>query len=403
MAAERVGMRVAIVTNEYPPHIFGGIGTFCQNLAEALAEKGTDVLVIAGSPERVPTRTKTKGPHPVEVLWFPRGSIPPNQFWFQLTNMNKIRRELESCDLVHGQDSSAFPMLQFCRRFGPKVPWVVTFHTNPQAELHLTVGSLLRGGSLTDFVTYAVGFPTWDVTVREHARCADRLVSVSGSLRDELCRGYGLIREAVTVIPTCIDISRLQSMFRSQGKDRAQASVSLVYAGRLYYRKGVLNLLNIARCLVDQIGVANFKLQIFGSGPLGGVCRSYVSKYQLGDHVKIRGFVSRRTLLTELATSDIVCVPSHYEACPVLMIEAMACGKPVVAFDLPYAREMLTEESRMLLASSEMDYAIKLASLINSEEDRARLGRVMRSRAARFDSQSVAASYQKVYSDLMGS
>jgi glycosyltransferase involved in cell wall biosynthesis len=396
-------MRVAIVTNEYPPYIFGGIGTFCQNLAEALAEKGTDVLVIAGSPEKAPTRTRTRGPHPVEVLSLPRGSIPPNQFWFQLKNMNRIRRELESCDLVHGQDSSAFPMLQFCKRFGPKVPWVVTFHTNPQAELHLTIGSFLRGGSLTDFVTYAIGFPSWDTAVREHARCADRLVTVSGSLRDELCRGYGLSKEALTVIPTCIHTSQLQSMFRSRRKHRAEASASLLYAGRLYYRKGVLNLLNIARCLVHQIGVANFKLQIFGSGPLGGVCRSYVSKHQLGDYVKIRGFVSRWALLTELANSDIVCVPSYYEACPVVIIEAMAGGKPVVAFDLPYAREMLTEESRMLLASNELDYAMKLASLINSEEDRARIGRVMKSRAARFDAQSVAASYQTLYSNLMGS
>jgi len=396
-------MRVAIVTNEYPPHIFGGIGTFCQNLAEALAEKGTDVLVVAGSPEKAPTQTRTKVPHAVEVLSFPRGSIPPNQFWFQLKNMNKIRRELESCDVVHGQDSSAFPMLQFCKKFGPKVPWVITFHTNPQAELHLTVGSFLRGASLTDFFTYAIGFPSWDITVREHARSADRLVAVSDSLRDELCRGYGLDREALAVIPTCIDISRLQSMLRSQEKDYAEAGVSLFYAGRLYYRKGVLNLLNIARCLVDQLGVANFKLQVFGSGPLDGVCRSYVSNHDLGDHVKIRGFVSRRMLLTELAASDIVCVPSHYEACPVLMIEAMAGGKPVIAFDLPYAREMLKEETRMLLASNEFDYAMKLASLINSEEDRARLGRVMRNRAERFDAQSVAASYQTVYSNLIGS
>ena len=44
--------RIAILANEYPPFIFGGIGTFTQNLSQALARQGVDVVVIAGYPNK---------------------------------------------------------------------------------------------------------------------------------------------------------------------------------------------------------------------------------------------------------------------------------------------------------------------------------------------------------------
>lgn len=44
-------MRVAIITSDYPPYNFGGIGEFCKNLAEALARQGVDVVVITGTGE----------------------------------------------------------------------------------------------------------------------------------------------------------------------------------------------------------------------------------------------------------------------------------------------------------------------------------------------------------------
>ena len=318
-----------------------------------------------------------------------------------MVSVEEYRSDYErnsNCDVVHGQDSSSFPMLQFCQRSGLKIPWVITFHTNPQAELRLTLASILRGGSLTDFATYVLGFPLWDITVREHAKLADCLVTVSGALREELCRGYGLDNSHINVIPTCIDIANLRSVLADR-TTRTGNTVRLFNAGRLYYRKGILRLLKVARYLVEDLAVRNFELNVFGAGPLEEACRSYVSRNNLEANVKLRGFVDRRTLLKGLADSDIVCVPSYYEACPVSMIEAMAFGKPVVAFNLPYAREILPKEKQML-ASNEMDFATKLAQLVNSEGDRRRLGSIAMRQAAKFDSEKVAASYCAIYQSL---
>jgi len=109
--------------------------------------------------------------------------------------------------------------------------------------------------------------------------------------------------------------------------------------------------------------------------------------------------VQRKILLAELAASDIVCMPSLYEACPLAVIEAMAMGKPVVAFDLPYAREML-QDNGMLLASGGLDFAQKLGHLIRSQDDRTRLGRTLKNSVARFDSETIAMEYRDIYAGL---
>ncbi len=392
-------LRVAILTHEYPPFIFGGIGTFIQNLAEGLASLDLDVLVIAGSPEKQPKRMMAKSKNPVEILWVPRGQLPPRHLWFQLKNMSLIRKELEDCDIVHGQDCSAFPLLQFCKSGAGKVPWAITFHTNPYAELRYALASSMQGGTLTDVATYVAGFPLWDIAIRSHARRADHLVFVSNSLREELSRTYKLDRNNVSVIHTCVNIAELENALSNRSHD-CTSNVHLFYSGRLYFRKGIFQLVRIVQHMVSGLGISDFDLQIFGSGPLERPLREYLTRHGLERNIKLRGHVPRRILLAGLADSDIVCMPSLYEACPVAVIEAMAMGKPVVAFDVPFAREML-QGSSALLASDSSDFAQKLAWLIRSPDDRKRLGRMLKDRAAIFDSTQIAMEYQAIYTSLV--
>jgi glycosyltransferase involved in cell wall biosynthesis len=128
--------------------------------------------------------------------------------------------------------------------------------------------------------------------------------------------------------------------------------------------------------------------------------RRYVARNDLGEFVKFRGHVPRETLLSNLSASDIVCFPSLYEACPLLMIEAMAMAKPVVAFDLPFAREMLGQGSPMLLACNDVDFARKLWHLISSENDRTEIGYLLRSKARNFDAMKIASLYSEIYTTV---
>lgn len=72
-------MRVAILTNEYPPYIFGGIGTFTESLAESLARRGIDVLVVAGYPKKSASRALTEDGSPGAMGPMSAKAIDKNQ------------------------------------------------------------------------------------------------------------------------------------------------------------------------------------------------------------------------------------------------------------------------------------------------------------------------------------
>jgi glycosyltransferase involved in cell wall biosynthesis len=387
-------MRVGIVTHEFPPHVFGGIGVFSQNLATALIRTGIDVLVIAGSAERNPRRSIVDG---VSVVRVPRGPFPPRHLWFQLRNINTIMHELDDCDVIHGQDCASYPLLAHCKRIGLKTPWVITFHTNPSAELRLAA-TIHRGNSLADIGTYVLGFPLWDATFRSHMKLADRLVAVSASLRQELCDAYKVNKSALSVVHTCVNFNSLRSL---KGRPRRDGFVRLLYAGRLYYGKGIVHLMEIVLHLFHDLGMSNFHLDIFGSGPLEHSLNRYVARNGLETLVSLNGFVSRERLLPSLAESDIVCIPSLYEACPLLMIEAMCLGKPIVAFDLPFARELLGASAYELLGHGSVGFASVLRHLMDSDERRLQLGGLLRANAKRFDCRKIALEYCSIYNELV--
>jgi glycosyltransferase involved in cell wall biosynthesis len=320
--------------------------------------------------------------------------------WFQLRNIDLISSELSACDVVHGQDIYAFPLLQLFKKKRLKTPWVITFHTNPQAELYFALNSVTKGNSLTDLVTYGAAFPLWDMTMRQHLKYADSLVSVSESLREELSRGYKFDNERLKVIHNCVSINEARTLEISKPLRSSTGTVRLFYAGRLYYRKGILELIRIVADIANQPEGRNISLNVFGRGPLEQVLEKFVAERLRNMSVAIRGHVDRTTLLQELSTSDIVCFPSLYEACPVLMIEAISMGKPVLAFDLPFAREILGN-IKELLATDTDDFRVKLVRLISSQNERLSLGRRMLKRSRDFDALKIAAEYRKVYEELV--
>jgi glycosyltransferase involved in cell wall biosynthesis len=390
-------VRVGILS-EYPPYTFGGIGPFTQNLSEALAEKGVEVVVVAPHPKKHPVRVFDRT-HRLRILWLPMGPLMPRHMWFQLENTDLIRRELSDCDVIHGQDIYAYPLLELFKRKRLKTPWIITFHTNPQAELYYALKSGLRETNLGEILVFGAGFPVWDATVRQHSSHADRLVCVTKSLRDELSEGYALNKEQMTVIHTCVDVDAIRREINSSS-GRHDDRVRLFYAGRLYYRKGILHLMRILARLAEQPDGKKFMLSVFGRGPLGPAVKKYAAERLPMGSVEIRGHVDRETFLQELSKSDIFCMPSLYEACPMAMIEAMSLGKPVIAFNLPFAREILGDNIE-LLASDADDYRIKLSRLISSPEERKRLSQGLLERSDNFDASKIAAEYGELYEGLI--
>ncbi|MGE3638848.1 MAG: glycosyltransferase [Pirellulales bacterium] len=144
---------------------------------------------------------------------------------------------------------------------------------------------------------------------------------------------------------------------------------------RLVEKKGLRYLLDACRLLLDQ-GI-DFTCTIGGSGPLEGQLREYADELELGDRVVITGKAIQQEDIPEFMHSgDVYCLPCVWAAdgdvdgLPQMLMEAMACGLPVVSTRLVGIPDLVVHEETGLLV--EPNEAVALAeALARYHRDRA--------------------------------
>ena len=274
-------MHVLLLSNEYPPFIIGGIGTFMKGLAQGLSKTGVKVTVITGYPtSNILRLNDTKEKHSfrkdedgVTVIRFPYPDLPPRHTMFQLANLKRLRKTIEEInpDVIHGQSGSTYPLSCVLKDLAPLA---VTFHTSPEVEKNLVAYSLLRGGSRSDFLTYLLGYPAWSFTFRKELDHSTTAVAVSRSLKSDLLNEMGeAYDKKILCIHNGVDLETLKKEYESE-PGLEESSDTILFAGRLFWRKGALNLIKMAYFL--QKNKTKFKIIVHGAGPLFYKMQEYI-------------------------------------------------------------------------------------------------------------------------------
>jgi len=392
-------LKLALLSHEYPPYTFGGVGSFVHLLAEALGAQGVSVCVVAGLPAgaRASKEQEKSFELPnVNVVRFPYPNVAPRHLWFQVKNSERIRGVFRSQDVVHGQGACSYPAIRASRRELPKVPWIVTFHSNPFREFRARATlRALSGATPGDTLTFVAGFPVWQGVFLRELALAQRAVTVSAALADEVS-GFARGRR-IDVVRNGVEVSSLSRVVQPKAASRAQG-MQIVYAGRLYLGKGILALLDVMRILVEKKGLRDLRLLVFGKGPLEAKARRTVLNYSLQGNVEFMGLVPRSQVLSSIAGSDALALPSTYEANPIVALEAAALGKPVVAFNHPFSREIIVDGQTGFLANNEEDFADRIEQLYRSHDLGRRMGDAARLYALKnFDAEQMARRYLDIY------
>jgi glycosyltransferase involved in cell wall biosynthesis len=150
------------------------------------------------------------------------------------------------------------------------------------------------------------------VTSRYSGECARKL--------------YGLARFPA-VVPELIDLGEWRRQL--QLYPAASLRFTVLYVGRLYRRKRVEVLLRAAAALRGRI--PNLEVRIVGNGPCAAMLHRLSDELQLDGTVTWLGDVSRAALVAEYNRSTVFCLPSVQEGFGIVLLEAMAAGKPIVA------------------------------------------------------------------------
>ena len=151
-----------------------------------------------------------------------------------------------------------------------------------------------------------------------------------------------------------------------------EGTIILGNAGRLTLQKGQQHLIEVAEQLKVQ-GV-NFKLYIAGTGELYDELQTGISAKKLENEVILLGFVADMEAF--MRSIDIFVLSSSWEGFGFVIVEAMAKGKPVVAFDITSNPEIITDGKTGLLAThlDNTDFASKTARLISDTKLRKQMG-----------------------------
>ncbi len=196
-----------------------------------------------------------------------------------------------------------------------------------------------------------------------------RFTVVSDSTRDDLA-GRGIPNESMTVIHNAVD----HEVYRPDFSRKAAAPL-IGYVGRIKRYKRIDLLVKAAQLVFDRF--ADVSMEIAGSGDYLKNLKSLAGKLGIADRIVFRGFVSEREKVGILQRSHVVVNTSSKEGWGVTVVEANACGTPVIASDVPGLRDAVVHgESGYLVPYGDVDaFAERICAVLGNRTLRAELSR----------------------------
>jgi glycosyltransferase involved in cell wall biosynthesis len=359
-------LKVALLSNEG-----GGISSVTYGLAHSLAKKRIHTTVITGT-----SRSSAEKACPyIEIVRLPVFDLPPRSLWFQIQNLHALFKLSEKHTILHGVSpyvSLAYALLE------PKArrPLVTSIHGTPRGTLKAFMRSPISSWNPSDFGTNVLELPLNDFTVRKCVSNSDHVVVCSYSAFNELRSCGAANKGKISVIYNGIDFREIEKIEYDDRDQEDGMDNSIIYAGRLYWMKGVMLLLKAFQKLSGEY--KSLHLKIFGKGPLKSEIQRFVARKGLSARVRMFGHVPHNVLIGEIKRSALVVFPSLYESQPMFALESLACRKPLVVFDLPYAREIVASGRGGLLAKPYdiEDLSEKIRLLVSDKRLRLSLGEI---------------------------
>ncbi len=168
------------------------------------------------------------------------------------------------------------------------------------------------------------------------------VVAVSEGVRRSVLQRYRLAPERVVVLPNLYDFDEMDRLAEQPTVRLAPGHLHVVAVGRLQAEKGFDVLLRAFQHLQAAALPAPVQLHLLGSGPDEPHLKQLAGELGLADRVHFHGF--QHNPYGFLRQASVFCLSSRYEGFPNVLVEALACGTPVVATDCPSGpREILAD------------------------------------------------------------
>ncbi len=316
-------LRVCILTTAFPRWPGDGQGAFVWELARALTHRGVQVRVVA---MHSPDTRRHEVIEEVEIVrpryWWPErwemlrrdgiGGLPvtwEKYPWLrlQLLPFGVVHTlagawYARSCDLVHAQ-------------------WTLSAATAGLGRLvhQRPVVATLHGSDI--FQATKLPLVTW--LTRRALRSCDRVMAVSKALAKAAASAGVIMEQQVNVVPNGVDVNKFAPAAAAEREN------IILYVGSFIERKGL-------GCLLEAMpetlrALPGYRLVLLGEGPQRPLLESAAKTLGIADRLEFVPFLPHDEVRDWMQRAKLLVLPSTEEGMGVVLLEALACGTPVVA------------------------------------------------------------------------
>lgn len=250
----------------------------------------------------------------------------------------------------------------------------------------------LHSGEFEEFYEKHCG-PLRRALVRGVLRKASVLIALSGARAQWLARTVPGVRVEVIHNPLLVEGGRT-------GKRSSERGNTVLYMGRMTAKKGIYDFLEAVQRLHEQ-GLA-LRALVCGTGEEEGV-RRFIEERNLSTVVELAGWVAGDEKWAILDAAAVFVLPSYFEGQPMAVLEAMACGTPVVCTRVGGVPDVIIDEQDGLLvdAGDVPALASAIERLLNDGALRDTLaGTAFIKVRNEFGAEQSVAALRKIYDDL---
>ncbi len=211
----------------------------------------------------------------------------------------------------------------------------------------------------------------------------------------ELLKRLGIPPNHIIVTPCFyLDFDMFKPM------DFSKTGKKVIFTGRLVPNKGIIELIQAFRLVVDVVPEA--ELVIAGDGILREKLLNLTRELGIKDRVEFKGMVPHKEIAELNNQSDIFVFPSYNEGAPRSVGEAMACGLPVITTNIGIMKEIIRDgENGLFITWKSKDIAEKILLLLQNKELREEIAESGRQTVQQFEYNKMIRDYALRYHELI--
>lgn len=292
-----------------------------------------------------------------------------------------LKLKFKNGDIIYSSSDFLPDTLPACiwKLKNKNIKWIQIIH-------HIIPSPLIRSGNLINNV---LSYTSQRISFLLIKRFSDVIIVVNPLIKEILIE-MGFNASKIKVNPNGIDIDYFKDIKLSEKKYHA------AFLGRLHPSKGIFDLIKIWKFVCDKIPNAN--LAIIGNGTRNIIekLRKEIAMNNLEDNIDVLGYLEKVDAFSIVKSSKLFTFPSYEEGFGMAILEAMACGTPVVAWDLPAYKYIFRKGIIKIPQKDIQRFASTIIEILENENKRELLSKDAIIQAKEYDWNRIANTEMKI-------